>query len=119
MGAGRWVAVLVLMAMPARAQEGWVPKGIADLILLDKVRAQPTAVSVKVGEDAAFGSMSIHVRACVARPPDQPADATAFLEVSDPRSGRKDMFRGWIFANTPAVSQVEDPVYDVRLAGCR
>ena len=102
---------------PVQPQDPWLPKTTADLILLDKIRAQPTPLSVKVGDTASFGSMTLRVTACFARPPDQPADSTAFLDVSDPRAGTQ-KFRGWIFANTPAISQIEDPVYDVRLAQC-
>lgn len=114
----RFLLAACLLAAPAAAQEGWVPKTAADLILLDKVRAQPAAMSVKVGDSATFGSITVHIRSCVSRPPDQPADSAAFVEVSDSR-GKGDVFRGWILANTPSVSLMEHPVYDLKLAGCR
>jgi len=106
------------IATPAIAQEAWVPKGTAELILLDKIRAQPNPVAVKVGDATNFGSLTIRVRGCVVRPPDQAADAAAFVEVSDTR-GKTDVFRGWILASAPGVSQMEHPVYDLKLAGCR
>ncbi len=116
----RVLAALLLVAAPAAAQmpEGWVPKTTADLIFLDKIRGQPVPMTVKTGASGTFGSLTVKVRACDSRPPDQPADSTAFVEVSDAR-GSTDVFRGWIFANTPAVSNMEHPVYDLRLAGCR
>ena len=49
--------------------------------------------------------------------PDQAADSAAFVDVTDTR-GKTDVFRGWILVNTPAVSQMEHPVYDLKLAGC-
>ena len=106
------------LAQDNLAQDNWLPKTTADLILLDKIRAQPSAVSVKVGESANFGTITIRVRSCVIRPPDQPADAAAFVDVTDTR-GKGDVFHGWILANTPSVSQMEHPVYDLRLAACR
>ena len=119
----RRIIVVLAMAglMPARladAQEGWVARGTAELILLDKVRAQPAPVTVKVGESTSFGSITVRVRSCFVRPPDQPADSTAFVEVSDVR-GKTDVFRGWLLAGTPTVSQMEHPVYDLRLSSCR
>jgi hypothetical protein len=111
------LAACLLAAAPAAAQEGWLPKTTADLILLDKIRAQPATMSVKVGDSATFGSITVHVRSCVTRPPDQPADSAAFVEVSDSR-GKGDVFHGWILANTPSVSLMEHPVYDLRLTGC-
>lgn len=114
------MAGLVLLATPALAQvpEGWVARSTAELILLDKIRGQPVPMSVKVGDSVTFGSLTIKARSCYVRPPDQPADATAFVDVSDAR-GNKDLFHGWILANTPSVSQMEHPVYDLRLAGCK
>ena len=116
----RLACLLLLTASAAWAQspEGWAARTTAELILLDKIRGQPVQVSVKSGETTRFGSMTIRVRSCYSRPPDQPADSTAFVEVSDTR-GTKDVFRGWLLANTPSVSHMEHPVYDVRLASCR
>jgi hypothetical protein len=116
----KWLAVLLALYAPAAAQvpEGWVPKTTAELILLDKIKAQPVDVAVKVGDSTHFGSLTIKVTACDNRPPDQPEDSAAFVEVSDAR-GTKDVFRGWILANTPSVSEMQHPLYDLRLAGCR
>ncbi len=111
------LAVLLLLAGPAVAQENWVPKTTADLALLDKVRAQPNNVAVHVGENIAFGSITIRVTNCVVRPPDQPADAAAYLDITDTR-GSGDVFHGWLLAKTPGASQMEHPVYDIRLLGC-
>jgi hypothetical protein len=113
-----WLAAGLLAAAPAAAQENWVPKTTAELILLDKIRAQPQPLQVKVGGSATFETLTIQVRSCVVRPPDQPADSAAFVEVTDSR-GKSDVFKGWVLANTPAVSQVEHPVYDLRLVACR
>lgn len=114
----RLLLTLLLATAPALAQDAWLPKSTADLILLDKIRARPAPLQVKVGDSATFGSLTLRVQSCMVRPPDQPADATAFIEVTDSRE-KGTVFRGWILANTPAVSQMEHPVYDLRLAGCR
>lgn len=111
-------------AVPAPAVQGtpipgdWQPRGTAELIGLDKVTARPTQIAVKVGETVRFGTLSITVRGCAVRPPDQPADATAFLEITD-RGASAPVFRGWMFMAAPAIAVLEHPVYDVRVAGCR
>ena len=112
------LTVLLLAAVPALAQEGWVPKGTADIVLLDKIRAQPSNVAVKVGDNTVFGSIKVKVTSCFIRPPDQPADAAAYVEVTDTRQRDSDVFHGWLLVKTPAVSQLEHPVYDLRLIGC-
>ncbi len=101
-----------------QSQADWLPRTTAELRLLDKVTAQPSPLEVKVGQSATFGTLTITLRSCVTRPPDQPADSAAYFAITDTRaSGRG--FNGWILANTPAVSMFEDPIYDLRLVACR
>lgn len=113
----RAALALLLLAGTALAEESWIPKGTADLVLLDKVSGKPTDVAVKVGASTVYGSITVKVRSCMARPADQPADATAFVDVTDTR-GESDVFKGWIFANEPGVSQMQHPVYDLKLLRC-
>ena len=50
------------------------------LQVLDKVNAQTTTLTVKVGQAGTYGSLTIAVQACVIRPPTLPQDAAAFLD---------------------------------------
>lgn len=95
----------------------WVPATVARIQALDKVNAQSKDFTIKVGESASYGSLTITVKACVVRPADQPADAAAFLEVTDshPDSGN---FSGWMLQQEPSVSLMQNPIYDVRIDGC-
>ena len=94
-----------------------VPATTAKIQALDKVNAQTTNLTVKVGQTATFESMTIAVKACVVRPPDQPADAAAFLQVTDNHPDAPG-FTGWMLANEPAVSMMQSPIYDLRITGC-
>jgi hypothetical protein len=96
----------------------WIAKPVAELVALDKVTARATPLTVRVGQTVAFASLSITVRACEVRPPDQPADATAYLDITDSHPGGPS-FHGWMVVSAPSVSMLEHPIYDVRLAGCR
>lgn len=120
---------LVLLAPSSRAQApgpapgttpeaAWLPRGTADLVVLDKVSARVSPLTVKVGESAPFGPLTIGVRACYVRPADVAADATAFLDVTDTTPGAPE-FHAWEILSAPAVSAMQHPVYDVRLAACR
>jgi hypothetical protein len=95
----------------------WVPAGSAKLVALDKVNAQATELTVKVGQSATFGSLTITVKACAIRPPDQPADATAYLHVTDSHPDSPG-FDGWMLRGEPSVSMMQHPVYDLRVTGC-
>ena len=98
--------------------DAWLPRGSGELILLDKLRGQPTPVTIKTGQSAQFGTLTITLRNCATRPPDLPQNSAAFLDVTDSK-GSGPVFRGWILSNTPAVGQIEHPVYDLRLVACR
>ena len=107
-----------LVPAPVPVQPGWVARGVAVVQALDKVYARTTALEIKRGETARYGAIDIAVLACFARPPDQAPDAAAFLAITEPASG-KTLFRGWMFANNPALSMLEHPIYDVRITACR
>jgi hypothetical protein len=94
-----------------------VPAGVARLEALDKVNAQGTALTIKVGQSATFGSLTITVKGCVIRPPDQPADAAAYLHVTDSHPDSPG-FDGWMLEDEPSVSMMQHPIYDLRVTGC-
>ena len=86
--------------------------------MLDKVNAQSARLTVKVGQETQFGSLSIQVQACDVRPPDQPQDAAAYLTITDSRADAPG-FRGWMLADNPSLSMLQHPIYDVRVVGCK
>ena len=104
--------------VPTSPPDTWLPRTTAELQVLDKVNAQSATLTLKVGQAADNASLSIALRGCAVRPPDLPQDATAYLDIADSRKGAPG-FHGWIFANEPAVSMLEHPLYDLRLLGCR
>jgi hypothetical protein len=120
----RRAALAALLSLPGLGPalaQGWVPRPVAELQMLDKVTARVSVLRATVGQPAQFGTLSILVTACNARPPDEVPDAAAYLEIGDSRrpAGQQTVFRGWMFANAPGVSMLEHPVYDVRVLDCR
>ena len=103
------------------AAQGWEPKRVAELQLLDKVNARVSVIRAGVDQPAQFGTLTLRVAACNARPPDEVPDAAAWLEIRDSRQPpeRQVVFRGWLFANAPGVNMLQHPVYDVRILDCR
>ncbi|MGA3004678.1 MAG: DUF2155 domain-containing protein [Acetobacteraceae bacterium] len=96
---------------------GWVRMGTATLQALDKANAVEKTLIVKVGDTGRFASLDIAVRGCFVRPPDKPADATAFLVIRDQHSDAP-TFSGWMDRLAPYMSMMAHPIYDVRIAGC-
>ena len=104
----------------AGAQTGLVTK-TAVLQALDKVTARITKLEVGVSRGIRFGSLLITVRSCDKRPPEEPPEVTAFLEIIDDKPGEapEKLFSGFMFASSPGLSAMEHPVYDVWVIDCK
>jgi len=88
---------------------------------LDKITGRVQEIAAPVGAMTRFGSLEITVRACRKRPPEEPPDNIAFLEIADHKPGEQAvaLFRGWMFSSSPALSALEHAVYDVWVIDCR
>jgi len=113
--AGGAVAVLIASA-PAAAD----PYEVAVLQGLDKVTARVSTIEAPVGAPVRFGTLEIIARTCDKRPPEETPESAAFLDIWEIRPGEaaQSLFRGWMFASSPALSAMEHPVYDVWVLDC-
>ncbi|MDQ3125731.1 MAG: DUF2155 domain-containing protein, partial [Pseudomonadota bacterium] len=111
-------------AAPARRQR----RRVAIVEAIDKITAESMRFEVEVGgHPVRFQRTLIFTaRACeVSAPDEQVSDAVAYLEVSlQPRgviqvSEPRQIFRGWMFASSPAVSGLQHPIYDAWIVGCK
>jgi len=116
MRAAALAAIFLLFAPTA-----WAQQKTAVLQGLDKITAKVTVVEALIDRTVRFGTLDITVRACNKRPPEEPPETTAFLEVNDNRPGgeTRKLFSGWMFASSPALSALEHPVYDVWVIDCK
>ncbi len=110
-------------AQPERTSE---PGMVAVLRGLDKVTARTRDFEAPIGEDVEFGALGITVQYCRKRPPEEPPEVFAFVQIDDRRTdgfgveteGER-IFSGWMFASNPALNALEHPVYDVWVIDCR
>jgi len=111
------VTALLTAAAPAVAER----YPVAVLQGLDKITARVSTIEAPVGETTTFFSLRIMARACHKRPPEEPPESAAFLEISEQErdDAAGPLFSGWMFASSPAVSALEHPVYDVWVLDCR
>ena len=109
--------VLMAAATPALA----APYEIAVLQCLDKVTARVSTIEAPVGDTVNFGGLEIIARFCDKRPPEETPESAAFLDIWEVREGEPaiGVFRGWMFASSPALSAMEHPVYDVWVLDCK
>jgi hypothetical protein len=88
---------------------------------LDKVTARVSRIEVPVGGGTVtFGALEISADACYKRPPEETPESAAFLRIAEQRSGEtpETIFSGWMFASSPALSALENAVYDVWVIDC-
>lgn len=87
---------------------------------LDKVTARVSTFEAAIGDTVRFGTLDIMVRACDKKPPEETPESAAFLDIWEVRPGEPavSVFRGWMFASSPALSALEHPVYDVWVLDC-
>lgn len=87
---------------------------------LDKVTARISTFEVPVGVEVGFGTLRITARTCHEKPPTEPPESAAFLEIDDVGTdgNRRPVFSGWMFASSPALSAMEHAVYDVWVVDC-
>ncbi|RMH23247.1 MAG: DUF2155 domain-containing protein [Gemmatimonadetes bacterium] len=79
---------------------------------LDKLKGESEELPMRVGETVRYGRLSITLQAC-RFPAENPAsDALTFLEIRD-AVDRELLFRGWMFASSPALNALDDRRYDV------
>lgn len=117
--------------LPVTAQaQSWLASEQAFLQTLDKITARIATVEVSLNQPVRFGTLEIELKHCAFRPPEEPPEAAAFLEIwdvgfaGDDNQDERDaqdkiiVFSGWMFASSPAVSSLEHPVYDVTLLAC-
>lgn len=119
------------------------PGSLAVLRGLDKVTARTADFEAPIGETVQFGGLEVTVQYCRRRPPEEPPEIFAFVQIDDPRAQTvaayrqmgltpdsaapaeeegepsRWLFSGWMFGSNPALNALEHPVYDVWVIDCR
>lgn len=99
----------------------WIDGNKARLQALDKITARISTVEAPVGAARFYGTLEITINRCAFHPPEEPPENAAFITVRDrgyDGLSPKQVFSGWIFSSSPAVSALEHPVYDLTLIAC-
>ena len=99
----------------------WIDGNKARLQALDKITARISTVEAPVGVVRFYGTLEITINRCAFHPPEEPPENAAFITVRDrgyDGLAPKQVFSGWIFSSSPAISALEHPVYDLTLLAC-
>ena len=112
-------------APAAPAPEPVMPPAEAAILQgLDKTTARVSTFEAPIDRSVKFGTLVITARACIKHPPEEPPESAAFLQIDELRSQSagaesERIFSGWMFASSPALSALENPVYDISVLDCK
>ncbi len=114
---------LVLLLISSGARADWIDGERARLQALDKITARISTLQVPIDTPVLFGTLRVTVRRCAYHPPEEPPEDAAFLQIVDhgydSSTPPREVFGGWMFSSSPAVSAMEHPVYDITLLSCK
>jgi hypothetical protein len=116
-----WAGAAPLTIAISSAASDMISEPVAVLQGLDKITARVSEIEAPVGKTVLFGTLSITVRDCEKNPPEDRPESAAFLQIDEVRPGEDNIkkFSGWMFAQSPGLSSLEHPVYDVILLDCK
>ena len=101
----------------------WLDGRVATMQALDKITARISTLSAPVGEARQFGTLEVTIQRCAFHPPEEAPENAAYVVIRDlgydPSVAPSEVFSGWMFSSSPAISALEHPVYDITLLACR
>jgi len=107
--------------LPFAAQAERISQPVAVFSGLDKITGRITSFDVYIGETYQFGSLQVTPRVCYSAAADEVTQTDGFVEVAEITLDRqiKKIFSGWMFADSPGLNAVENPIHDVWLKDCK
>ena len=97
----------------------WIEGNKVTLQGLDKITARIETFEVNVGQSYKFGVLDIFVERCVFSKPIDKPESLAFIKINDNSDRLSEVkFNGWMFASSPALSALQDSVYDLSILEC-
>jgi hypothetical protein len=121
----RPLAALLLALLAALSARAAGAQTVAVLQGLDKTTARVSKFDAPIDQPVHFGRLIITARACVKHPPEEEPESAAFLQIDEMRQGDRGsaiaqrVFSGWMFASSPALSALENPIYDIGVLDCK
>ena len=117
------IALVYLMAGTLSSQTTvWLDGRVATMQALDKITARISTLSAPVGESRQFGTLEVTVRRCAFHPPEETPENAALVLIRDlgydQTVAPAEVFSGWMFSSSPAISALEHPVFDITVLAC-
>lgn len=101
-----------------RPESRSVARDAALLRGLDKISGRVRDLEIRVGDAIVYERLTISVEQCRVPPADEADDAFAYLRIQDSKVDNAEVFAGWMFASSPALSAMDHQRYDVWVLSC-
>ncbi|MDA0781027.1 MAG: DUF2155 domain-containing protein [Rickettsiales bacterium] len=87
---------------------------------INKITARVSSFDVQKDNKMNFGNLEVQLIKCWKAPPEEEPENKALLRIWEqiPGEDKKEIFFGWMFSSSPALSALEHPVYDIVVKGC-
>ncbi|MBY8975777.1 DUF2155 domain-containing protein [Rhodobacteraceae bacterium NNCM2] len=86
---------------------------------LDKMTGEIETIDIASGDEAVLGRLRIRVESCRTEDEQGLTGAISLMKIWDARGDRQEpAFSGWMFADSPALSALDHPRYDVWVLSC-
>lgn len=88
---------------------------------LDKQTGRVFITDARVGQAIEFGTLKIIVQHCEKAPLENRQESMAFIRITEqkPNCDVQNLFSGWMFSSSPALSALDHPVYDIWIKDCK
>ena len=115
------IIILIFLIFPkVLLRSQWVEGNVVVLQGLDKITARIKTFEVEVGRSKSFGVLDVFVERCVYSKPTFKLESLALIKIKDNSDRLSELeFRGWMFASSPALNALENPVYDISVLACK
>lgn len=98
---------------------GTVPYAGANIRQLDKMTGRIQSFEIAAGAETQFDRLRVRLEACRAPEDNSQHGSMAFVQIWDTKLvDSEPVFSGWMFAESPALSALDHPRYDLWVISC-
>ena len=114
------ITIIFLLTTKIIFASQWIEGNRLVIQGLDKITARIKTFEVDVSKTYKFGVLDIFVERCVFSKPIFKPESLAYIRIKDNSDRLSEVkFKGWMFASSPALNALENPVYDISILACK
>ena len=115
-----FILIILLSISKTTQASQWIEGNKLVIQGLDKITARIKTFEVMVSQTYKFGVLDIFVERCIFSKPIFKPESLAYISIKDNTDRLSEVkFKGWMFASSPALSALENSVYDISILACK